>query len=340
MSRNILFLLISFLFVQCSVGQKVFQSKEKEKGVAAYFKEIDEKSAKKHLEKLASDEFQGRLTGEQGQRDAADYISQFYKKEKINPPKTSMLYGYFQGIAGGTFPRIEKDTENVIAFIKGSEKPGEVVVISAHYDHLGVQGEDIYYGADDDASGTVGVMLIAKAFQKAVKDGNPPKRTIVFLHVTGEELGLLGSKYYTDIQPIFPLKNTIANLNTDMIGRIDENHKDNPDYVYLIGSDMLSSELHEISEEVNDKYVQMELDYTYNSKNDPNQFYYRSDHYNFAKHNVPVIFYFNGVHEDYHKPTDTADKIDYKMLTRRAHLIFATAWELANRSERPVVDKK
>ena len=103
---------------------------------------------------------------------------------------------------------------------------------------------------------------------------------------------------------------------------------------------MLSTDLHNISEEVNMKYINIDLDYKFNSLSDPNQFYYRSDHYNFAKNNIPVIFYFNGVHEDYHKPTDTPDKINYDMLAKRAQLIFATAWELANGENRPVVDKK
>src|SRR5690606_10497180 len=167
-----------------------------------------------------------------------------------------------------------------------------------------------------------------------------PKRSILFLHVTGEEKGLLGSKYYTDTQPVFPLENTIADLNIDMIGRVDDEHQSNPDYVYLIGSDKLSTELHNLSEAVNQKYFNLQLDYTFNDKDDPNRFYYRSDHYNFAKNNIPIIFYFNGVHEDYHQPGDTPDKINYEILAKRTQLIFATAWELANGENRPKVDKQ
>ncbi|MDX9705067.1 MAG: M28 family peptidase, partial [Weeksellaceae bacterium] len=196
-----------------------------------------------------------------------------------------------------------------------------------------------YNGADDDGSGSVAVLEIAKAFKQAEKDGFRPKRSILFLHVTAEELGLLGSRFYTDIQPVFPLENTVANLNIDMIGRVDDLHKDNTNYVYLIGSDRLSLELHQISEETNRKYIQMDLDYTFNTENDPNRFYYRSDHYNFAKHNVPIIFYFNGVHEDYHKPSDTPDKINYDLLAQRARLIFATAWVIANAEERPKLNE-
>ncbi len=231
-------------------------------------------------------------------------------------------------------------TENVAAFIEGSEKPDEIIVISAHLDHEGIKDGKIYNGADDDGSGTVAVIEIAEAFAKAKKDGNGPKRSILFLNVTGEEKGLLGSKYYSDYEPIFPLANTVADLNIDMIGRTDPKRKGtNRNYVYLIGSDKLSTELHNISEAVNKKYTNVELDYTYNDENDPNRFYYRSDHYNFAKNNIPVIFYFNGTHDDYHQPSDTPDKIEYDLLENRTRLVFYTAWELANRQKRIVVDK-
>lgn len=233
----------------------------------------------------------------------------------------------------------EVDTENVVAFIKGSEKPDEFLVISSHLDHIGVSQGEVNNGADDDGSGTVALLEIAEAFQQAVKDGNGPKRSVVFLHVTGEEKGLLGSRYYTDQEPVFPLANTVANLNIDMVGRIDPKRDGDRNYIYLIGSDKLSTELHELSEEINSKYTNIELDYTYNDENDPNRFYYRSDHYNFAKNNIPIIFYFNGTHADYHRPSDTPDKINYDLLTNRAQLVFYTAWEIANRANRLVVDK-
>ncbi|WP_298781424.1 M28 family peptidase [uncultured Polaribacter sp.] len=241
-----------------------------------------------------------------------------------------------------TYTESAKDlsSENVAAFIKGSEKPDEILVISAHLDHEGIKDGKVYNGADDDGSGTVAILEIAEAFQMAAKNGHTPKRSILFLHVTGEEKGLLGSKYYTDIDPIFPLANTIADLNVDMIGRTDPKRKEGDrNYIYLIGSDKLSTELHEISEAVNTKYTNVELDYTYNDENDPNRFYYRSDHYNFAKNNIPVIFYFNGTHDDYHQPSDTPDKIEYDLLENRTRLIFHTAWELANRENRIIVDK-
>ena len=232
------------------------------------------------------------------------------------------------------------DSENVVAIIKGSEKPNEYLIISSHLDHIGVTEDgQINNGADDDGSGSVALLEIAQAFKKAADEGNGPKRSVVFLHVTGEEKGLLGSKYYTDYNPIFPLNQTVANLNIDMIGRIDPKREGDRNYVYLIGSDKLSTELHELSEEVNTKYCQIELDYTYNDENDPNRFYYRSDHYNFAKNNIPIIFYFNGTHADYHRPGDTPDKINYDLLENRTRLVFHTAWEVANRAEKVIVDK-
>ncbi len=232
------------------------------------------------------------------------------------------------------------NSENVVAFLKGTEKPNEYLVISSHLDHIGVKANgDINNGADDDGSGTVALLEIAEAFKKAADAGEGPKRSIVFLHVTGEEKGLLGSRYYTDVDPVFPLSQTVADLNIDMIGRIDPNRIGDRNYVYLIGSDKLSTELHKLSEEINAKYANLELDYTYNDENDPNRFYYRSDHYNFAKNNIPIIFYFNGTHADYHRPSDTPDKINYDLLENRARLIFHTAWEVANRAEKVLVDK-
>lgn len=339
MRKFILLTMVCMLSVQCATT-KEYSKTDYDKVLPKYINQINSKDLETLLYVIASDEFEGRNTGEEGQKKAANYIRDFYIKNGISSPESEFVNNYFQSIPAGTFPRIKKDTENVMAFIEGSEKPEEILIVSAHYDHVGVNNGEIYNGADDDGSGTVAVMEIAKAFKEAEKAGFKPKRSILFLHVTGEEIGLLGSRFYTDIQPVFPLENTIANLNTDMIGRVDDEHINNPNYVYLIGSNMLSTDLHNISEEVNMKYINIDLDYKFNSLSDPNQFYYRSDHYNFAKNNIPVIFYFNGVHADYHKPTDTPDKINYDMLAKRAQLIFATAWELANGENRPVVDKK
>lgn len=223
---------------------------------------------------------------------------------------------------------------NVIGYIEGVDPllKNEFVVVTAHYDHLGMRGNDIFYGADDNASGTAAVLEIAQAMAMAKADGVGPKRSVVCMLVTGEEKGLLGSSYYSRF-PVFPLEQTIANVNIDMIGRTDTLHK-NANYTYVIGANRLSTELHEINETVNSLYTNLELDYTYNEDDDPNRFYYRSDHYNFAKEGVPAIFYFSGVHEDYHRPSDSPEKLMYGKAQTIARLAFHTAWELANRPTR------
>lgn len=230
---------------------------------------------------------------------------------------------------------------NIMAYIEGSDEElkEEIVVISAHYDHLGKRGNEIYNGADDNGSGSTALIELAQAYAQAKADGNGPRRSVLLMWLTGEEKGLLGSAYYVE-HPIFPLENTIVDVNVDMIGRVDEAHKDNPKYIYVIGADRLSSELHKINEDANQKYTQIELDYTFNAEDDPNRYYYRSDHYNFAELGIPAIFYFSGVHDDYHKITDTVDKIQFEKMETIARLVFHTSWELANRDKRIVVDKE
>jgi len=230
--------------------------------------------------------------------------------------------------------------ENVFALIEGDSKKDEYIVISSHYDHLGKQDTAIFYGADDNASGTSAVLEMARIFQKAKDDGNGPERSIIFLNVSGEEKGLWGSSFYVK-HPIVPLQNTVADLNIDMIGRIDSKHDSLKvrDYIYLIGADRLSKELAEINKKANSSFTQLEFDYQFDSDADPNRYYRRSDHYNFAKNNIPIIFYFNGTHADYHLPSDTPDKIDFALAKKRAQLVFLTAWELVNRSERIKLNK-
>jgi len=298
---------------------------------------IDSEDLRQLLYVYASDFFQGRETGTLGQKRAVTFLKEFYETRGIKAGEGSE--DYFQKMTL-TIRDKEVKTENVIAIIEGSEKPDEYLILSSHLDHIGIRKGLINNGADDDGSGTVSLLEIAEAFQKAVKAGNGPKRSVIFLHVTGEEKGLLGSKYYTD-NPLYPLANTIANLNIDMVGRSDPKRiNNNPNYIYLIGSDRLSNDLHELSEEVNKATVNIDLDYTFNAHDDKNRFYFRSDHYNFAKNDIPVIFYFNGTHADYHKPTDTVEKIEFDLMETRARLIFYTAWELANREERIKLSKK
>jgi len=229
---------------------------------------------------------------------------------------------------------------NVLGVIEGTDLKDEIVIISGHYDHDGILPDGTFFpGADDNGSGTVGVLELARAFSAAKKDGKGPRRTILFMAFAAEEKGLLGSQFYSE-NPIFPLTSTVTCLNMDMIGRIDNKHLDgNHNYIHAIGSEMLSTELKAINEKANLEFTQMELDYMYDDPNDNMRIYYRSDQYNLAKHGIPVIFFFSGLHPDYHTPNDTVDKIDFPMMTKREKLVFHTAWEIANRDKRLVVDK-
>ena len=302
----------------------------------------------KHISVLSSDSLEGRETGKRGQKMAADYIASFFSSIGIPPFKKNTYYQKFKVKSErhickcddcdlDFFKRIFKSNqtirgENVLGYIEGSDLKDELLIITAHYDHLGMHDSLIFNGADDDASGVSAALEIAEAFILAKKSGNGPRRSVLIMPVSGEEKGLLGSRYYTD-NPIYPLENTVANLNIDMIGRLDDWH-DNGNYVYLIGSDRLSYDLHQVNEKMNSEYVGLDLDYRFNEEDDPNRYYFRSDHYNFAKNNIPVIFYFNGVHEDYHKPSDTIEKIDFEKIKVITKLVFLTAWEIANRDER------
>jgi hypothetical protein len=223
---------------------------------------------------------------------------------------------------------------DVLGFLPGTDLKDQIIVISAHMDHLGKRGGEIYYGADDDGSGTVSILEIASAFAKAKAAGKGPRRSILFLANSGEEEGLWGSQYYTD-HPTYALDKTDVDLNIDMIGRVDPNRKqgDSMNYVYVVGSDKLSTDLKPVSEGMNQKYSKLELDYKFDDPTDPERIYYRSDHFNFARKGVPIIFYFDGIHADYHKPSDTPDKINYDLLEKRARFVFYTAWEMADRND-------
>jgi Zn-dependent M28 family amino/carboxypeptidase len=334
--KKIVFLLLISASFSCLAQKAAVSVSDPTK----YSNTITSKDLIKHLYTVASDEMEGRDTGSKGQKKAGNYLISQYQANGISFPKGATDFYQTVPAAFLNAKRNENlpDSENIWAFIEGSEKPNEVVVISAHYDHVGVKNGEVYNGADDDGSGTVALLEIAQAFEIAKKEGNGPKRSILFLHVTGEEHGLLGSSYYSE-HPLFPLSNTVTDINIDMIGRHDEFHNDSSKYVYLIGSDYLSTDLYNICEEVNKKYVNLFLDYKFNDRKDPNRFYYRSDHYNFAKNGIPSVFLFNGVHADYHKASDEVDKIEFDALKNRAQLAFNIAWEIANRENRPVVDK-
>ena len=236
--------------------------------------------------------------------------------------------------------------QNVVGVLDGSDPSlkDQYVAFSAHYDHLKTgDGGEVYTGADDDGSGTVSVLEIAKAFSIS-----HPRRSILIIFHTGEELGLLGSEYNTDYSPVIPLDKIVADFNIDMVGRSRPDGDSDPRDAHLtdknslniIGADKLSSELNRISEQTDQDTERMRFDYTYNDESNPERFYYRSDHYNYAKHGIPIIFYFTGVHADYHQPTDSVDKIDFDKMERIDRLVFATGWRVANLDHRLVVDKK
>ncbi|HWQ31351.1 MAG TPA: M28 family peptidase [Blastocatellia bacterium] len=245
-------------------------------------------------------------------------------------------------------------TQNVVAILEGSDAAlkNEYVAIGAHYDHVGsspqtgcspASGDTICNGADDDGSGTTAVLALAEAFSH----GPRPKRSILFVWHCGEEKGLWGSEYFTD-HPTVPLSQIITQLNIDMIGRSrkpDDNTPANsgltgPHEIYVIGSKMMSTELGNLSEAVNNNFLKLAFNYKYDEPNDPQRLFYRSDHYNYARKGIPIIFYFDGIHEDYHRPSDEPQKIDYEKMMKVTRTVYATAWALGNAAKRPAVDKQ
>lgn len=333
--KNTLFAVTCLIITSCATSKKtLFVEVPTE-----YMNTITEIDLKKYLYIIASDTMEGRETGSVGQKRAAEYLVQNYKRFGVSSAKKATNYYQYISSSQLVGESAEKlnDSENIVAFIKGSEKPNEVIILSAHYDHVGKMGNEIFNGADDDASGTAALLEVAQAFKIAQSEGKGPKRSILFLHLTGEEHGLLGSNYYVK-HPLVPLKNTIADINIDMIGRRDYLHPTTNNYVYVIGSDRLSTDLDKVCRKVNEKYVQLDLDYKFNDPFDPNHFYERSDHYNFAKKGIPSVFLFNGIHDDYHKTTDTVDKIEFDALCKRTKLAFCIAWELANMPQKISID--
>ena len=240
-------------------------------------------------------------------------------------------------------------TQNVVAVLEGADPvlKQEYVALGAHYDHVGkdarLTGDQIYNGADDDGSGTVAVLNIAEAAAK----GKRPKRSLLFVWHAGEEKGLWGSRYFTQF-PTVPLASIVVQLNMDMIGRSKKAGDESPanralsgaEEIYVIGSKMMSTELGELSERVNASYLNLAFNYRYDDPRDPNRFFFRSDHYNYARRGVPIIFYFDGVHEDYHRPSDTPDKIDYQKMEKVTRTVYATAIALADAPARPRIDRQ
>jgi Zn-dependent M28 family amino/carboxypeptidase len=242
----------------------------------------------------------------------------------------------------------EANVRNVVAAVPGTDErlKQEYVAFGAHIDHVGMAtsgpGDRIFNGADDDGSGTVSILEIAHAYLT----GPRPKRSLLFVWHFGEEKGLWGSDYYTT-HPTVDLKNVVTQLNIDMIGRSrsagDTNPANSvltgPDEIYVVGSTKMSTDLQKTSEKTNADFLKIKFNYKYDDPADRENIFYRSDHYNYARKGVPIIFYFDGVHEDYHRPGDEVSKIDFDKMSRVARTVYATGWNLANARNRPVVDK-
>lgn len=322
---------------------------------------VSDSLLRQHVFALATDSLQGRATGTQGEVKAAFYCTQILRRNRMLPVfrldsirasfyqqypfKTVQVIPFgksFYGSAPATFNRNElvyqplpnkSDPKvlfghNVAGLLIGTDLKQEIIVLSAHFDHLGVSDGRIFHGADDNASGTATILSAAAVFDSLARQGIRPRRSILFVLFSGEEGGLIGSEYFIRNSPI-PLQQLVCDLNVDMVGRVDHQHKEKPDYCYLLAGKQDHS-LREAVGIANKQSVAIELDYTYDTENDPNQYFFRSDQFNFAQAGVPVLFFMDGKHPDYHKSSDTADKIVYEVLQKRATLVWQTAWLLAN----------
>lgn len=322
---------------------------------------VSEILLKKHVFVLASDSLQGRQTGTAGQLKAAKYCAQQLNESRLLPffpidstqssfwqryyfinerfmpvvPNNATLIGTYQRMSlvsppSGNDSLRRYVAHNIGGMLVGTTNPQEIVVVSAHFDHLGQANQQIFHGADDNASGTAAVLAMASAFDSLAQAGIRPQRSILFLLFSGEEGGLIGSTYFIQNAPV-GLDKFVANLNIDMIGRTDKWHRRKPNYCYLITGGK-KSPLREIVMSANAASMGLEVETVFDTQNDVKRYFYRSDHYNFAKNNIPIAFFFDGEHPDYHQPSDTAEKIDYALLQKRATLIFQVAWQVANPS--------
>ncbi|MEZ4900689.1 MAG: M20/M25/M40 family metallo-hydrolase [Spirosomataceae bacterium] len=314
---------------------------------------VSENLLQQHVYTLAADSMQGRKTGMKGQEIARNYCVKSLRATHALPIfKTDSLWLFSQSYyfnltmptgmvipMGGLYTLTEKPStefekkttlegQNIGGIFVGTDLKKEIVIITAHYDHLGSSKAGIFHGADDNASGTAAILAMAALCDSLQKQGIRSRRSLCFLLFSGEEGGLIGSKYFLENSP-FLHENIRYNLNVDMVGRRDKTHRKNSDYCYLIGPHFFP-ELRSTVKESNHLSFNLTLDYRYDNEYDPNRYFYRSDHYNFAKRHIPALFFMDGEHPDYHQTTDTADKIDYQLLQKRASLIFQIAWSLAN----------
>jgi hypothetical protein len=284
----------------------------------------------RHVQILAADSLQGRQTGTDAALKAADYIAQCFAQHALQPPYDSSFFQAFVSAVAGV---------NVVGIIEGTDLKDQAVVLSAHYDHVGMYDNQIYNGADDNASGVAALLEIAQAFTAMARNNYRPRRTLVFIAFDAKEKNMAGSAYYAD-HPLHPMWKTIANLNIDAIGRVEGSHNGQANYLLLVGAERLSSDLRTVTDRVlAERNIGLSIDYSfYNSEVFSDLFYLFSDQYHFGKHYVPVIYYTGGLHDDLYKPSDTEEKINYTILRKRAQLIFYTAWELANSNNWPKID--
>lgn len=327
MTKIIFYLTIGILFISCSSQINNDAEIKLKFTTELNVSSITIEDLKKHVSILASDSLEGRYTGEVGQKKTVEYLKKEY--QKLNIPSPISEENYFQNVPKEFINYNTNDSENVLAYIKGSDTSGKHVIITAHLDHIGkTSSGKVYNGADDNASGTAALLEIAQAIKELENKGVQPKYGILFLHVTAEELGLYGSKYYTK-NPILPLKDALFNVNLDMIGRKDERNID-ANYLYSIGSDRISKLLHRVVNEEDKNDENLKLDFYYDYEDEPLQLYYRSDHYNFANNNIPSVFFFSGLHDDYHQPTDDVEKLEFDAFEKRVRFISKVIWKLAN----------
>jgi Zn-dependent M28 family amino/carboxypeptidase len=311
------FFFLSLVICNLSFGQKSIDS-------------VTIRSLRKNLTIIASDDMQGRETGTKGIEKAAKYIENEFSKIGLTPIRPNKNYRQWYKISG-----IFKDAFNIIGCIEGKNKNDEYILISAHYDHLGIEEGQIYNGADDNGSGTAALLSIAEAIMKKKKEGFEINRNIVFIAFSGEEKGLLGSRYFTN-NPIIPFEKISCNINIDMIGRVDPDRisADSLNYVHVVGQSKISSDITPILNELNSKTQNLVLDSKYDVKDEPNRLFYRSDHYNFAKNGVPVIFFFDGMlGGDYHDFTDDVDKINWGLYQKRVNFILDLTLKITNKKE-------
>lgn len=303
---------------------------------------INQSDLRAHLEFIASDELEGRYTPSRGLDIAARYIA-----------AQLALYGAKPGGVKGTyfqaFPMPDGSpgmAANVIGIFEGTDPvlKNEYVAVGCHYDHIGVGGsgpDRIFNGADDNGSGTAAMLEMAQALSR-----QRPKRSVLLIWHAGEERGLWGSDFYVK-SPTVPIKSITAMLNIDMIGRSWNPEMggefreavSGPNEIFVIGSKKMSDSLGQLSERVNRQHLRLGFNYKFDDPADPEGLFYRSDHYNYAKAGIPIIFYFDGIHPDYHQVTDEVSRIDFTKLVRVSQTIFATAWTLANEKSRPAVNR-